>query len=117
LKIESDNPSQPVHVLVGVNRTADDLQCFAVGTHADGLPPMSGRSEYDVTVQLCDVPLHRGDYDIISYVGDENAMTVFDRRDLRFSMSGDRFEVGLIEVKRRWHVGESADVEAAPVHR
>jgi len=116
MKIDSDVPSQPIHVLVGVNRTADDLQCFAVGTHADGLPPMSGRGEYDVTVQLCDVPLHRGDYDIISYVGDENAITVFDRRDLRFAMSGDRFEVGLIEVKRRWHVGESADI-AAPVHR
>jgi len=117
MKIDSSVPSQPVHVLVGVNRSADDLQCFAVGTHADGLAPMSGRSEYDITVQICDVPLHRGEYDIISFVGDENAMTVFDRRDLRFSVSGDRFEIGLIEVKRRWHIGESADAAAAPVSR
>jgi len=119
LKIDADDATQPVHVLVGVNRSADDLQCFAVGTHGDGLPPMSGRHEYDVTVQLCDVPLHRGDYDVIAYVGDENAMTVFDRRDLRpgFSIGGDRFEVGLIDVKRRWHIGESADVAVAPVRR
>ena len=117
MKIESDVPSQPVHVLVGANRSADDLQCFAVGTHSDGLPPMSGRSEYEITVQLCEVPLQRGEYDIISYVGDENAMTVFDRRDFRFSMTGDRFEVGLIELKRRWHMGESAKVATAPVRR
>jgi lipopolysaccharide transport system ATP-binding protein len=106
LHIESDIPSQPIHVLVGVNRSADDLQCFAVGTHADGLPPMSGKHEYDITVQLCDVPLLRGDYDIITYAGDENAMTVFDRRDLPagLSIATDRFDVGLIDIKRRWHV-------------
>jgi ABC-type polysaccharide/polyol phosphate transport system ATPase subunit len=119
MKIDSDVASQPVHVLIGVNRSADDLQCFAVGTHGDGLPPVSGRNEYDITVQLCDVPLQRGDYDVIAYAGDENAMTVFDRRDLRpgFCVAGDRFEVGLIDIKRRWHIGEPADVTAAPVSR
>src|SRR5439155_21888462 len=61
LRVESDNPSQPVHILVGVNRVADDLQCFAVGTHGDGVPPMSGSREYDVQLQLIDVQLLRGD--------------------------------------------------------
>src|SRR5438067_4931902 len=37
LKIDSDVPSQPVHVLVGVHRSADDQQCFAVSTHGDGV--------------------------------------------------------------------------------
>ena len=107
LRIESDDPSQPVHVLVGIHRAADDLQCFAVGTHADGLPPLSGRSEYDVTVRLLDVPLLRGDYSIIAFAGDENAITVFDRRDVRpaFSMTGERYEIGLIDVDHRWDLG------------
>jgi ABC-type polysaccharide/polyol phosphate transport system ATPase subunit len=104
LRVESDDPGQPVHIIVGVNRVADDLQCFAAGTHGDGVPPLSGAREYDVRLHLLDVPLLRGDYSVIAYVGDENAMTVFDRHDLRpaFSIAGERWEVGLIAVRHRW---------------
>ena len=115
LRIESDNPRQPIHLIVGIHRAADDLQCFAVGTHADGLEPLSGRNEYDVTVRLLDLPLLRGDYSIIAYVGDEHAITVFDRRDVRpaFSMTGERFEIGLIAVDHRWELESSrVDVPA-----
>jgi ABC-type polysaccharide/polyol phosphate transport system ATPase subunit len=110
IRIETDSPSQPVHVIVGVHRSADDLQCFAVGTHSDGVPPLSGRTEYELTVRLVDVPLLRGDYSIIAYIGDENAMTVFDRRDVRpaFSMTGEKFEIGLIGVDHRWDLGTRA---------
>ena len=118
IRIEAEDPAQPVHVIVGIHRSADDLQCFAVGTHADGVRPLSGRTEYDVTARLLDVPLLRGDYSIIAFVGDENAMTVFDRRDVRpaFSMTGDRFEIGLVSVDHRWEL-ESSAVEAAVFER
>lgn len=114
LRIEADDPRQPVHVIVGIHRSADDLQCFAVGTHADGVEPLVGRTEYELTVQLLDVPLLRGDYSIIAFIGDENAITVFDRRDLRpaFSMTGERFEIGLISVEHRWQL-ESVDTPAS----
>ena len=113
-RIHSDDAKQPVHVIVGVHRSADDLQCFAVGTHADGVPPLSGRNEYELTVRLQDVPLLRGDYSIIAFAGDEHAMTVFDRRDVRpaFSMTGERFDIGLIDVPHRWEL-EPAEVVAA----
>src|SRR6185436_4458795 len=84
LRIHSDDAALPAHVIVGVNRTADDLPCFAVGTHADGVPPLSGRNEYELVVQLRNVPLTRGDYTIIAFVGDENALSVFDRHDTAF---------------------------------
>lgn len=115
VRIDADDPQQPAHLIVGVHRSADDLQCFAVGTHADGLPPLAGRNEYDVTVRLENVPLLRGDYSIIAFVGDENAITVFDRHDLRpaFSMSGERFEIGLIEVEHRWELEPEHAVVAA----
>jgi ABC-type polysaccharide/polyol phosphate transport system ATPase subunit len=118
LRIDSDEPSQPVHVLVGIHRDADDLQCFTVGTHSDGLPPLSGRGEYELTVRLHDVPLLRGHYSIIAYAGDEHAITVFDRRDVRpaFTMTGDRFEVGLIAVDHQWEL-ESAPVAVAAAER
>ena len=107
MRIEADSPAQPVHVIVTVHRMADDLQCFGVGTHADGVPPLSGRTEYDITARLLDVPLLRGDYSIIAFAGDEHAMTVFDRRDVRpaFSIAGDRFEIGLVAVDHRWEEG------------
>jgi ABC-type polysaccharide/polyol phosphate transport system ATPase subunit len=116
LRIESDVPKQPVHVLVGIHREADDLQCFTVGTHADGLAPLSGRTEYEMTVRLLDLPLLRGEYSIIAYVGDEHAITVFDRRDVRpaFSMTGDRFEVGMISVDHRWELAPSSVEVVAP---
>ncbi|MDQ3280348.1 MAG: ABC transporter ATP-binding protein [Acidobacteriota bacterium] len=106
LRIEADDPRQPIHVIVAVHRVADDLQCFTVGTHDDRLAPLSGRNEYDVTVRLQNVPLLRGDYSIIAFVGDEHALTVFDRRDVRpaFSMTGERFEIGLIAIDHRWDV-------------
>jgi lipopolysaccharide transport system ATP-binding protein len=104
IRVHAESKRQPVHVVVGIHRSADDFSCFAVGTHADGVAPLSGENEYDFVVQLRNVPLLRGDYSIIAFVGDENAMTVFDRRDLNpaFSMGGDRYEVGLISVDHRW---------------
>ena len=118
VRIEADSPAQPVHVIVGVHRSADELQCFGVGTHADGVPPLSGQTEYDITVRLLEVPLLRGDYSIIAFAGDENAITVFDRRDVRpaFSIAGDRFEIGLMAVDHRWEL-QSSPIEAAVLER
>ena len=118
MRIEADSPAEPIHVLVGVHRSADDLQCFAVGTHADGVPPLSGRTDYEITVRLLDVPLLRGEYDILAFIGDQNAMAVFDRQDLRpgFSMTGDRYEIGMISLEHRWDYETRVEV-AAPAGR
>lgn len=104
IAIDSDLADQPIHLMVGVLRAADEMQCFAVGTSQDGLPPFSGQAEYHIIVKLDQVPLVRGDYGIVVYAGDENAIHIFDRKDLRpaFSIGGDRFEVGLINIPHRW---------------
>jgi hypothetical protein len=116
LRIQSEVAEQPVHVIVGVHRSADDLQCFAVGTHADGIEPPSGRNEYELVVQLHNVPLNRGEYSIIAFVGDENAITVFDRRDVRpaFSVTGERFEVGLISLDHHWSLAPAESDAVQP---
>ncbi len=104
IRVHADDSQQPVHLLVGVVRSADEMQCFVAGTHPDGLPPLVGHRDYEVLLQLSEVPLTRGDYSVIVFVGDEHALTVFDRRDLRpgFSIGGDKWEVGLIGVRHRW---------------
>ena len=114
MRVHSEAASQPIHVIVGVHRSADDLQCFAVGTHADGFEPPSGQNEYELVAQLHGVPLNRGEYSIIAFVGDENAITVFDRRDVRpaFSITADRYEIGLISLDHRWSM-ESVDAAVA----
>jgi lipopolysaccharide transport system ATP-binding protein len=119
LRIESDRPQQPVHVLVGVNRSADDLQCFAVGTHSDGIRPFSGKREYEVTAKLLELPLTRGEYDVVAFVGDENALAVFDRRDLHpgFSVTGERFDVGVMDVKHDWRLEPAATDIVGAVRR
>lgn len=104
LTIDCEIPEQPIHLMTGVLRAADEMQCFAVGTHQDGLPPFVGQREYHIIVKLEEVPLVRGDYGVVVYVGDENAMHVFDRKDLRpaFAVGGERYEIGLINVRHSW---------------
>jgi len=104
LTIDSEIPQQPIHLMTGVLRAADEMQCFAVGTHQDGMPPFVGQREYHIVVKLDQVPLVRGDYGVVVYVGDEHAMHVFDRKDLRpaFAIGGDRYEIGLINVPHSW---------------
>ena len=115
IRIEADSPDQPIHVIVGVHRAADEMQVFTVGTHDDGVPPLRGRTEYELTVRLQNVPLLRGDYSVIAFAGDENALTAFDRRDLRpaFSMTSDRFDIGVIAVDHRWDVPQHIEPVAA----
>lgn len=115
LQIHSESAQQPVHVLVAVNRSADDFQCFSMSTRDDGVPPLSGKNEYDLRLRLMDLPLQRGDFSIVAFAGDEHAMTVFDRHDLvpGFSVTGERFEAGLIAVRHRWDpVGVVVPAEA-----
>lgn len=102
--IEADDAGQRIHVLAGFDRAADDMQCFAIGTNLDGLEPLSGDHLYEVKLRLNNVPLVRGDYSLALFVGDENGMHVFDRKDFRpaFSIGGDRYEIGLIRVAHEW---------------
>ena len=116
LQISSERAEQPINVIVGVNRSADDLQCFAVGTNWDGVPPLSGRNEYEIDLRLIDMPFQRGDYTVIAYVGDEHATTAFDRRDVApgFSIASDRFDVGLVAVRHRWETAATSAAGTAP---
>lgn len=104
IRIESDDPELPVHVLAGFDRSADEMQCFAVGTNFDEREPLVGSSRYELDLRIEDLPLVRGDYDIALFVGDEHGIHIYDRRDLRpaFSVAGEIYEIGLIRARHRW---------------
>lgn len=116
LVIESVDPAVQIHILAAVNRAADQMQCFAFGTVPDGLEPLRGRTIYDLRVRLHAVPLVRGAYELVVYIGDENALHIYDRKDLRpaFTITGDRYEIGLIAVRHEWEIdGVAIEGEAA----
>lgn len=109
MSIEADSPDLPIHVLVGVNRAADDMQCFSFGTKPEEMKPLTGETRYDLSILIHDLPLLRGDYALVAFVGDENAMHIYDRRDIRpaFSVAGDRYEIGMIAVRHTWELSNS----------
>ena len=117
ITVDSDVPSQAVHALLGINRAADEMQCFAIGTHTDGLAPLIGSSRYQMTLTIPKLPLVRGDYAIVLFVGDDSAMHIFDRKDIRpaFSVGGDRYEIGLVKVPHMWERDGSARLPIAQI--
>jgi lipopolysaccharide transport system ATP-binding protein len=115
LSIDTDSADIPFHLLVSVNRAADDMQCFVVATKSDGLAAVEGSCGYDVVIRLREVPLLRGDYALTIFAGDESAMHIYDRRDFRpaFSISGERFEVGIVAVRHEWEASPRPELLAA----
>ncbi|MBW3564947.1 MAG: ABC transporter ATP-binding protein [Acidobacteria bacterium] len=105
--IESDDASTPIHILAAFDRSADEIQCFAVGTHFDEMAPLSGRNLYTIELRIDSLPLVRGDYDVVVFAGDEHGVHIYDRVDLRpaFSVGGDRYEIGLIRPVHQWSTG------------
>ncbi len=106
MRVQSTSSQQPVHLLVGVNRPADGFQCFSVATRDDGIVPLNGSREYDVRLSFFDVPLLQGEYSVVAFAGDENAMTVFDSKTIpdAFSMIEETAQVGVIAVRHRWEL-------------
>ncbi len=81
-----------------------------------GSPLFAAAPSYEVRARLRNVPLVRGEYELVVYVGDENALHVFDRRDLRpaFTIAGDRYEIGLMAVDHEWEVNGHRISSALP---
>ncbi|HUO83917.1 MAG TPA: Wzt carbohydrate-binding domain-containing protein, partial [Thermoanaerobaculia bacterium] len=115
LEIDADDPQQPIHVLAGIDRAADGMQCFALATTFDGLEPLAGHQAYKVVLRIEKIPLVRGDYSLALFVGDEHGVHVFDRRDFStaFSIAGDRYDIGLVKVDHTWELMPREEREPA----
>jgi lipopolysaccharide transport system ATP-binding protein len=100
MRIDVEDPSLPLHYLLSVHRAADDTRCFSIVSKQSGLQPLRGKRSYDVDILLRNVPLLRGDYSINAFVGDENALHIYDRKSLRsvFSVASDAYELGIVAV-------------------
>lgn len=81
------------------------IATFATHTSPGG-EPLVGRTEYRVELELLDLPLLRGSYDLVVLLLDERGLHVYDRRRYRrmVSVEGPRFDSGLVRISCRWRL-------------
>jgi lipopolysaccharide transport system ATP-binding protein len=104
IELVTDDATRAVHV--GVLLEAEDgtvVATFATHTSLDG-EALAGRTEYRVELQLLDLPLLRGSYDLVVLLLDERGLHVYDRRRYRrmVAVEGPRFDSGLVRIPCRW---------------
>lgn len=116
LVIESVDPDTPIHFLLSVHRAADETRCFSIASMQSGLQPLTGQRRYEIEVELRDIPLLRGDYSLNAFVGDENALHIYDRKAIRsaFVIESDAYELGIVAVKHSISVGGRKVLDSDP---
>jgi ABC-type polysaccharide/polyol phosphate transport system ATPase subunit len=88
LTIESLEPDEAFHVVAGIDRMHDQLQCATFGTHWDGLEAIGGKGAFRIELVIRDVTLTPAEYSLMIFVGDRSALHVFDRGETTFRIRG-----------------------------
>lgn len=102
LAIESLEPDEAFHVVAGIDRMHDQLQCASFGTHWDGLDAIEGQGVFRVELVVRDIPLTPGEYTIVIFVGDRSALHVFDRGETTFRVVGIGDPGYVFEAAHEW---------------
>lgn len=101
----SDHPERPFHLGVSIDRV-DNLTCFATTTQKDGLPPLSGLSDYTVTVHFPDLQLNNGSFRFMVFLLDEHGVHIYDQRagDQTFTIAAEEKEWGIFSLPHSWEI-------------
>jgi ABC-type polysaccharide/polyol phosphate transport system ATPase subunit len=102
MTVESSEPDEAFHVVVGIDRVHDQLQCASFGTHWDGLEPSHGKGVFRVELVVRDITLTSAEYSMSVFVGDRSALHVYDRSELSFRIRGVGDPAFLFEVAHEW---------------
>lgn len=104
--IHSDDPDEPVHVVVGIDRVGDLQQCTSFGTMWDNLPPLRGRTEHRVELVVHRLSLTASSYTVRVQLGDASCLHLFDRREMTFEVTGpSNAEDGIFLAQYNWKIG------------
>jgi hypothetical protein len=104
MRIEAESEGEQIHLVIGIDRALDGVNCCSFGTHWDGMAPLSGKRAYDVSLLIPDVPLNPGEYRVFAFVGDEEALHLHDRAELSFSIRGEGDPGTLFEAGNAWRM-------------
>jgi ABC-type polysaccharide/polyol phosphate transport system ATPase subunit len=98
LSFRAETPDLPLHVHVGVV-TPDQVTCFVADSKLAGRAPFSGRSLHTVRISVDSLPLAKGEFIAVAFLGDEKGLALFDARsDARFRVESDRWTSGFMVV-------------------
>ena len=98
LEFEGDAPERPLHVHVGIV-TPDQVTCFAADSRASGVGPFVGRKRHTVRIGVEALPLAKGEFIAVAFLGDEKGLALYDARsDARFRVESDRWVSGFVAV-------------------
>jgi ABC-type polysaccharide/polyol phosphate transport system ATPase subunit len=106
LEIEflSDAPERAFHIHAGVS-TPDGVTCFAADSRLDGAGPFTGKNRHLVRILLDALPLEKGEFVVHAFLGDENALALYDSRsDCLFRVESETWKSGLMSVPARWEI-------------
>jgi len=102
LSFAPDEPSRPLQIHLAVS-TRDNVVCFSADSRLDGTGPFTGKERYRVRVGLDTLPLGKGEFVVYAYIGDENALALYDARsDQTFHVESPSWRSGLMAVPATW---------------
>ena len=99
ITFEGDAPDRLMHLHVGV-ATLDNVVCFTADSRLDGQGPFAGAGR--VRISLDKLPLGKGEFVASVFLGDENALALYDTRRKTFRVESDSWRNGLMRPPIAW---------------
>lgn len=103
VEVETVDPSTRFHV--GVAFEAADGRCvFAAGTHYDGLPPLTGKSEHRARLHVASLPLTSGSYLVSGFLLDDSGVAAYDQVALQGALriEGSTWTPSMLRLDHEW---------------
>ncbi|MEL7058530.1 MAG: polysaccharide ABC transporter ATP-binding protein [Acidobacteriota bacterium] len=103
----SEDPSLGFQIALGIDR-ADGVQVLCFATHLDGREAMRGERRYRLRLDVPELPLIKGEFDLVFFLLDEKGLHVYDRQPLpsAFEIVSDDYPIGLITAEHAWRQEE-----------
>lgn len=110
---QSDDPALEFHLAIAIDRN-DGVQVCTFSSHHDGRPPLRGRREYQLRLEVPELPMVRGVYELCIFLLDESALHVYDQRRVldAFAIEANEYEFALLRVDHQWVEGGEVLAEA-----
>lgn len=114
-----DSTQVATHVAIGINRTADNLEIAAFGTHREGLPAFRGERRYKARLEIPRLPLVKGEITLYVYLLDEVGLHVYDQETIpaAFSVKSDVYRFGVVHIDHRWQAIEMGSLPTAELEK
>lgn len=105
VRVRRSLPNVPLHVGISFE-TMENAVLAVVATHWDGLPPLSGRDEDEITLRFPAFPFTRGRLDMTVYLADETGLQIMDMLVVPGAIAPvpHQWEPGIVRVQHEWEV-------------